>query len=218
MMTDPPRRKSAPSPDWNSPRVFLQCSDNLATQLQVALTCGKRDQGRQISHWHQRRCLRQMLAPLEVGTRRLCQLAALVTVAYRAGFTRRNCPCGPRLLPSGTVRWWWRKFRGNQATSRRKFRCMFRRAFPASTTAFTTRSRRLWPLRFFLRLKTGRCPRQPLRPSACRIKHTINAVLDEGSTVGGWLDLALDNGFEINPLEPAVVRRWHRWDTPAPPP
>jgi hypothetical protein len=57
-----------------------------------------------------------------------------------------------------------------------------------------------------------------LRPSACRIKHTINAVLDEGSTVGGWLDLALDNGFEINPLEPAVVRRWHRWDTPAPPP
>jgi len=39
-------------------------------------------------------------------------------------------------------------------------------------------------------------------------KRSINAVFDEGvSTIGGWLDLALDNGYEIIPIEPAIVRK-----------
>ena len=39
-------------------------------------------------------------------------------------------------------------------------------------------------------------------------KHSINAVFDEGvSTVGGWLDRALGNGYEIISLEPKVVKK-----------
>jgi TRAP-type uncharacterized transport system substrate-binding protein len=37
---------------------------------------------------------------------------------------------------------------------------------------------------------------------------SLTAVFDEGvSTVGGWLDLALDNGYEIIPIEPAIVKK-----------
>ena len=36
----------------------------------------------------------------------------------------------------------------------------------------------------------------------------LDAVFDEGvSTPGGWLDQALDNGYEIIPLEPAIVKK-----------
>ena len=39
-------------------------------------------------------------------------------------------------------------------------------------------------------------------------KRSINAVFDEGvSTPGGWLDQALDNGYEAIPLEPAIVKK-----------
>jgi len=39
-------------------------------------------------------------------------------------------------------------------------------------------------------------------------KRSISAVFDEGvSTVGGWLDLALDNGYEIIPIEPVIVKK-----------
>jgi hypothetical protein len=39
-------------------------------------------------------------------------------------------------------------------------------------------------------------------------KRSIDAVFDEGiSTPGGWLDQALDNGYEIIPLEPAIVKK-----------
>jgi len=39
-------------------------------------------------------------------------------------------------------------------------------------------------------------------------KRTLTAIFDEGvSTTGGWLDLALDNGYEIIPIEPAIVKK-----------
>jgi TRAP-type uncharacterized transport system substrate-binding protein len=39
-------------------------------------------------------------------------------------------------------------------------------------------------------------------------KRSITAVFDEGvSTEGGWLDRALDNGYEIIPIEPAIVKK-----------
>ncbi|HLN86134.1 MAG TPA: TAXI family TRAP transporter solute-binding subunit, partial [Candidatus Limnocylindrales bacterium] len=39
-------------------------------------------------------------------------------------------------------------------------------------------------------------------------KRSLTAVFDEGvSSVGGWLDLALDNGYEIIPIEPEIIKR-----------
>jgi hypothetical protein len=39
-------------------------------------------------------------------------------------------------------------------------------------------------------------------------KRSISAVFDEGvSTVDGWLDLALDNGYEIIPVEEDIVKK-----------
>jgi TRAP-type uncharacterized transport system substrate-binding protein len=39
-------------------------------------------------------------------------------------------------------------------------------------------------------------------------QRSINAIFDEGvSTPGGWLDLALANGYELIPIDPRVVRK-----------
>ena len=39
-------------------------------------------------------------------------------------------------------------------------------------------------------------------------KRSLTAIFDEGvSTAGGWLDLALDNGYEIIPIEPGIVKK-----------
>jgi TRAP-type uncharacterized transport system substrate-binding protein len=39
-------------------------------------------------------------------------------------------------------------------------------------------------------------------------RRSIDAVFDEGiSTVGGWLDQALDNGYDVIPLEPGAVKK-----------
>jgi TRAP-type uncharacterized transport system substrate-binding protein len=39
-------------------------------------------------------------------------------------------------------------------------------------------------------------------------KRSINAVFDEGvSTAGGWLDQALENGYEIIPIEPEIIKK-----------
>ena len=39
-------------------------------------------------------------------------------------------------------------------------------------------------------------------------KRSINAVFDEGvSTPGGWLDQALDNGYELIPIEATIVKK-----------
>jgi TRAP-type uncharacterized transport system substrate-binding protein len=53
------------------------------------------------------------------------------------------------------------------------------------------------------------CPR-PFSPERLKsiAKRSINAVLDEGvSTIGGWLDQALENGYDILPLEPDIIKK-----------
>src|SRR5262249_62100734 len=56
------------------------------------------------------------------------------------------------------------------------------------------------------------CPR-PFAPERVRsiAKRAIDAVFDEGvSTPNGWLDQALENGYEILSLEPGVVTKLDR--------
>lgn len=53
------------------------------------------------------------------------------------------------------------------------------------------------------------CP-QPFAQERLRniAKHSLDAVFDEGvSTAGGWLDQALDNGYEILSLEPPIIKK-----------
>jgi TRAP-type uncharacterized transport system substrate-binding protein len=53
------------------------------------------------------------------------------------------------------------------------------------------------------------CPR-PFAPERLRsiAKRSVDAVFDEGvSTIGGWLDRALDNGYGIISLEPTIVKK-----------
>jgi TRAP-type uncharacterized transport system substrate-binding protein len=42
-------------------------------------------------------------------------------------------------------------------------------------------------------------------------QRSLDAIFDEGiSTVGGWLDQALENGYEVPPLEPDTVKKLER--------
>jgi TRAP-type uncharacterized transport system substrate-binding protein len=54
------------------------------------------------------------------------------------------------------------------------------------------------------------------RPSAAERRRgieqrTLNAIFDEGiSSTGGWLDHALENGYEVISLEPEIVKKLER--------
>jgi uncharacterized protein len=207
--------------------IFTKCSDSLATQLHVSLTSGKRDQGpTEFSVGINGDVYGGMLAPLEVGTRRVdiayVNPAALVTVAYRGkGFYKEKLPL--RVL--GCFPSWDRialvvsKDLGVKSLSdilRRKIPLKVSTRFSGvNNGTYYTISTILGHYGFsFDKIKSwGGSVQECGRPFVAERmqgirKHTINAVFDEGvSTVGGWLDLALENGFEIIPLEPAVVKK-----------
>jgi TRAP-type uncharacterized transport system substrate-binding protein len=207
--------------------IFTKCSDNLATQLQVALTSGKRDQGpTEFRIGINGDVYGGMLAPLEVGSRRVdiayVNPAALVTVAYRGkGFYQEKLPL--RVL--GCFPSWDRiALVVSKELGVKSLRDIARRKIPLQVSTrfsgvnngtYYTISTILGHYGFsFDKIKSWggsvqECgsPFAPARMQAIG-KHTINAVFDEGvSTVGGWLDLALENGFEIIPMEPAVVKK-----------
>ena len=60
--------------------------------------------------------------------------------------------------------------------------------------------------------KVQECPR-PDAPQRRKgiAEHSLTAIFDEGvSTVGGWLDQALENGYEIIPIEAEIVKKLER--------
>ena len=60
--------------------------------------------------------------------------------------------------------------------------------------------------------KGQECPR-PDAPQRRKgiAEHSLTAIFDEGvSTVGGWLDQALENGYEIIPIEAEIVKKLER--------
>jgi len=78
--------------------VFTKCSERLATQLSIALTSGRRDQGpTEFRIGINGDVYGGMRAPIEVGTRRVdiayVNPAALVTMAYRGkGYYKQKMP------------------------------------------------------------------------------------------------------------------------------
>jgi TRAP-type uncharacterized transport system substrate-binding protein len=207
--------------------IFTKCSDQLATQLSVSLTSGKKD-GKQPT-------LRigingdvygGMLAPLEVGTRRVdiayVNPSALVTMAYRGkGYYKQKWPL--RVL--GCFPSWDRiamvvdknlgvKSLSDIARRRIPLHVSTRMSGVNNGTYYTISTiLSFYGLSFDKIKRWGGKVQECVRPfSPERLKaiakRSITAVFDEGvSTPGGWLDQALDNGYEIIALEPTIVKK-----------
>jgi uncharacterized protein len=207
--------------------VFTKCSERLATQLSISLTSGRRDQGpTEFRIGINGDVYGGMRAPIEVGTRRVdiayVNPAALVTMAYRGkGYYRERMPL--RVL--GCFPSWDRialvvskdlGVRSLYDIAERKIplRVSTRMSGINNGTYYTISTiLSLYGLSFDKIKRWGgkvqECgkPFAPERLQAIA-KRSINAVFDEGvSTPGGWLDQALDNGYEIIPIEAAIVKK-----------
>jgi TRAP-type uncharacterized transport system substrate-binding protein len=207
--------------------VFTKCSDELATQLQISLTSGKRDSGPMpLRIGINGDVYGGMRAPIEVGTRRVdiayVNPAALVAMAYRGkGYYKKKL----ELRVLGCFPSWDRialvvsKDLGVKSLydiARRKIplHVSTRMSGVNNGTYFTISTILSFYGLSFDRIKRwgGRVqecarPFAPERLKSIAVR-SVNAVFDEGvSTPDGWLDQALDNGYEIIPLEPAIVKK-----------
>ncbi len=207
--------------------VFTKCSDQLASQLSLSLTSGKKDAKlTRLRVGINGDLYGGMRAPLEVGTRRVdiayVNPAALVAMAYRGkGYYKQKL----QLRVLGCFPSWDRialvvdKKLGVKSLSdiaRRKIplRVSTRLSGVNNGTYFTiSKILSLYGLSFANLKRWGGSVQECGRPFAPErlnaiAKRSIQAVFDEGvSTPGGWLDQALDDGYEIIPLEPAIVKK-----------
>jgi TRAP-type uncharacterized transport system substrate-binding protein len=207
--------------------IFTKCSDKLATQLSVSLTSGKRDAKQtQFRIGINGDIYGGVRAPIEVGTRRVdiayVNPAALVTMAYRGkGYYKQKM----QLRMLGCFPSWDRiamvvsKDLGVKSLhdiARRKIplRVSTRLSGVNNGTYYTVSTIiGLYGISFEKLKRWGggvqecRTPFSSERLKAIA-KRSINAVFDEGiSTPGGWLDQALDHGYEIIPIEPVIVKK-----------
>jgi TRAP-type uncharacterized transport system substrate-binding protein len=207
--------------------IYAKCSDQLASQLSVGLSSGKRDANQY--------ALRVgingdvyggMRAPLEVGTRQVdiayVNPAALVAMAYRGkGYYKQKL----QLRVLGCFPSWDRialvvdrklgiKSLFDIAQRKIPLRVSTRLSGVNNGTYFTVSTiLSLHGLSFDKIKRWGgtvqECGR-PFAPERLRAisKRSLDAVFDEGvSTPGGWLDQALENGYEIIPLEARIVKQ-----------
>jgi TRAP-type uncharacterized transport system substrate-binding protein len=210
--------------------VFGKCSDHLATQLHISLTSGKRDSGPMpLSIGINGDVYGGMRAPMEVGERRVdiayVNPAALVAMAYRGkGYYQKKL----ELRVLGCFPSWDRialvvsKDLGVTSLhdiARRKIplRVSTRMSGVNNGTYYTISTiLSCYGFTFDHIKKWGGRVQECARPFAPeRLKsiatRSIDAVFDEGvSTPGGWLDQALGNGYDVIPIEPAVVKNLER--------
>jgi TRAP transporter TAXI family solute receptor len=207
--------------------VFNKCSERLATQLSISLTSARRDQGpTEFRIGINGDIYGGMRAPIEVGTRRVdiayVNPAALVTMAYRGkGYYKQKMPL--RVL--GCFPSWDRialvvskdlgvKSLYEIAERKCPLRVSTRRSGVNNGTYYTVSTiLSLYGFSFEKIKRWGgkvqECGR-PFAPERLKAiaKRSIDAVFDEGvSTHGGWLDQALDNGYEMIAIEPAIVKK-----------
>lgn len=207
--------------------IFTKCSDQLATQLSIALCSGKKDAKQtQLRLGINGDIYGGMRAPLEVGTRRVdiayVNPAALVAMAYRGkGFYKQKLPL--RVLacfPS-----WDRialvvdkklgiKSLSDIAHRKLPLHVSTRLSGVNNGTYFTiSKILSLHGFSFEKIKRWGGRVQECGRPFALeRLKaisrRAIDAVFDEGvSTPGGWLDQALESGYEIIPLQIPIVKK-----------
>ncbi|HEY6988163.1 MAG TPA: TAXI family TRAP transporter solute-binding subunit [Bryobacteraceae bacterium] len=207
--------------------VFTKCSDRLATQLSISLTSGRRDQGpTEFRVGINGDVFGGMRAPLEVGTRRVdiayVNPAALVTMAYRGkGYYKqkmqlRVLACFPSWDRIALVI--------SKDLGVRSLRDIAERKIPlrVSTRMSGVDNGTYYTISTILSLygfsfakikrwggKVQECGRPFTQERLTAItKRSIHAIFDEGvSTPDGWLDQALDNGYEIIAIEPPIVKK-----------
>jgi uncharacterized protein len=167
-----------------------------------------------------------MRAPVEVGTRRVdiayVNPSAMVTMAYRGkGYYKQKMPL--RVL--GSFPSWDRiamvvsrdlGVKSLHDIARRKIPLRVSTRFSGvdNATYYTISTILSFYGLSFEKIKrwggqVQECPR-PFTPERLRsiAKRSLDAVFDEGvSTIDGWLDQALENGYEILSLEPEIVKK-----------
>ena len=207
--------------------IFTKCSDGLASQLNISLTSGKRDSGpMEFRIGINGDVYGGMQAPMEVGTRSIdiayVNPSAMVAMAYRGkGYYKEKM----HLRVLGCFPSWDRialvvsKDLGVKSLvdiARRKIPLNVSTRFSGvnNATYYTISTiLSLYGFTFDQIQKWGgrvqECGR-PFAPERLQAiaKRSITAIFDEGvSTVGGWLDQALDNGYEIIPIEAEIVKK-----------
>lgn len=210
--------------------LFAKCSGELASQLTITLTSGKKESKQTpLRFGINGDVYGGMRAPIEVDTRRVdiayVNPSAMVTMAYRGkGYYKQKLAL--RVL--GSFPSWDRiaivvskdlGLKSLHDIGRRKIPLQVSTRFSGvnNATYYTISTiLSLYGLSFEKIKRWGgqvqECPR-PFAPERLKsiAKRSVDAVFDEGiSTIGGWLDQALDNGYEILPLETQTIKRLER--------
>jgi TRAP-type uncharacterized transport system substrate-binding protein len=207
--------------------LYTKCSSELASQLSISLASGRKDfKQTSLRIGINGDVMGGMRAPVEVGTRRVdiayINPSALVAMAYRGkGYYEQKLQL--RVLASFPS---WDRIaivvakrlgvKSLHDVARRKIplRVSTRLSGVNNGTYYTISTiLALYGLSFQKIKRWGGKVQECARPFAPeRLKsidqRSLDAVFDEGiSTVGGWLDLALDNGYEVLSLEPKIVKQ-----------
>jgi uncharacterized protein len=210
--------------------LFTKCSSELASQLNISLTSGKSDSERTpLRVGINGDVMGGMRAPIEIGERRVdiayINPSAIVAMAFRGkGYYKQKMQL--RVLacfPS----WDWiamvvAKDLGVKSLhdiTRKKIRLrVSTRLSGVNNSTYYTISTilALYGLSFDKIKRWGgnvqECPR-PFAAERLRAiaRRSLDAIFDEGiSTVGGWLDQALENGYEVLSLGPDQVKKLER--------
>jgi TRAP transporter TAXI family solute receptor len=231
MMTDlaPPQIRATTGLELAA-GIYAKCSNTLASQLSLSLTSGRR--GPQQAEFRigiNGDVYGGMQAPVEVGTRDVdiayVNPSALVTMAYRGtGYYKKKMPL--RVL--GCFPSWDRiAMVVSRDLGIKSLHDLARRKIPlrVSTRFSGVNNATYYTISMVLSLyglsfekikgwggHVQECAR-PFSPERLKsiAKRSIDAIFDEGvSTAGGWLDQALDSGYEIIPLEPEIIRKLER--------
>ncbi len=210
--------------------VFTKCSDGLASQLNISLTSGKRDSGpTEFRIGINGDVYGGLRAPIEVGTRRVdiayVNPSAVVAMAYLGkGYFKQKMAL--RIL--GCFPSWDRiALVVSKELAVKSLHDIARRKIPlrVSTRFSGVNNATYYTIETILSFygisfgkirrwggKIQECPR-PDAPQRGKgiAEHSLTAIFDEGvSTVGGWLDQALENGYEIIPIETETVKKLER--------
>jgi TRAP transporter TAXI family solute receptor len=228
MMTDmaPPQIRATTGLELAA-GVYAKCSGALASQLSISLTSGRRDSGQtEFRIGINGDLYGGMQAPIEVGTRRVdiayVNPSALVAMAFRGtGYYKKKLPlrvlgCFPSWDRIALVVTKDLGVKSLHDIARRKIPLKVSTRFSGvnNATYYTISTiLSLHGISFEKIKRWGGRVQECARPFAPeRLKsigqRSLDAVFDEGiSTAGGWLDSALDNGYEIVPLEPEVLKQ-----------
>jgi TRAP transporter TAXI family solute receptor len=207
--------------------LFTKCSDELASQLTISLSSGRRES----KHIPLRVGINGdvyggMRAPIEVGMRRIdiayVNPSAMVAMAYRGkGYYKKKL----ELRVLGCFPSWDRialvvskelgvKSLRDIAQKKIPLKVSTRFSGVNNGTYYTISTILSFYGTSFEKIKrwggeVQECG-QPFTTERLKgiAKRSINAVFDEGvSTAGGWLDQALENGYEIIPIESEIIKK-----------